>query len=386
MDIRIPKVAILAQGDEEYGVGQVAVTLATELKRRGGIPNIIALQEGYLTRQCAVENIPCRLLGLPDLPSFVRSKWRTVLALIRQRIWLRNASSVLAGALRELSAESLVVQWPPHVELAGRAAQLTGIPCYWIVPNVIRNSWPLGLNRRFYRLLCRRYRVQPLPNSQYTSDSLGADTNAKVLYLGADQTRFGPKLTNPISRSELGLPSEASVAGIFARIHPSKGQEPVWRALIQLIKEGHDLHLLLVGGPTDGLAAKQLRDIAIEHSLSSRLHFVGWTDNPERYYQSIDFAVNATIIPEAFGLSVIEAMLMNKPVLVHALGGPAETVVDGVSGWHVPEPTVSAFTVGLRQVMSDHDKWSQMGEAARLHALDNFSASAFVSNFLRLTK
>ena len=384
MDVDIPRVAILVQGTEEYGVGQVALTLATELRGRGGKPEIVAFERGALTERCHAEGISCRLLDLPPWPRYVRSKWRTVLAVIRQRFWLRHASRALSRCLRDLSAESLVVQWPTHVELAGKSAQLAGIPCHWMMPNVIRNSWPLGMNRRFYRLLCRRLHVTPLPNSQYTSDSLGTGVGATVVYLGVDENRFRPKLAKAFTRSDLGLPQDACVAGIFARIDPSKGQEPFWQAMVELIKEGHDLHLLLVGGLTDGPFAKQLRDIADGHGFAPRLHFAGRTDEPERYYDAIDFAVNATLIPEGFGLSVVEAMLMGRPVLVHALGGPAETVLDGVTGWHVPEGTIEAFAAGLRRVMRDRAKWVEMGEAAQRRALENFSASAFVSNYRRV--
>ena len=86
---------------------------------------------------------------------------------------------------------------------------------------------------------------------------------------------------------------------------------------------------------------------------SLRRHFAGWTKEPERYYDAIDFAVNSRIDPEPFGLSVVEAMLAGRPVLVHALGGPAETVVDGVTGWHVAEATSESFAAGLRRIMQD---------------------------------
>jgi glycosyltransferase involved in cell wall biosynthesis len=175
------------------------------------------------------------------------------------------------------------------------------------------------------------------------------------------------------------------VAAIFARIEPVKGQDLVWKAMIELIQQDHDLHLLLIGGPTDGGFANELRGIAETHGVATRLHFAGWTNEPQRYYEAVDFAVNATLIPEGFGLSVVEAMLMGRPVLVHALGGPAETVIDGTTGWHVPEATVDAFAAALRQTMRDRSRWTEMGEAARIHALEKFSVSAFVSRVLQIT-
>jgi glycosyltransferase involved in cell wall biosynthesis len=70
---------------------------------------------------------------------------------------------------------------------------------------------------------------------------------------------------------------------------------------------------------------------------------------------------------------VIEGMLMEKPVLVHALGGPAETVADGVTGWHIKAPTLDRFAAGLDAALSDRNRWTTMGQDARLHALAQYT-------------
>jgi glycosyltransferase involved in cell wall biosynthesis len=385
MNDALPKVAILAQGAEPYGVGQVALTLATELQRRGGQPQMIVTQEGALTEQCQAEGIACHHVDLPPWPRFQRSKWKSLVALARQRLWMRGAAQILAARLRELSADCLVVQWPAHVELAGQACRRAGIACHWVIANVISDRWPLGLNRRYYRYLCRHLAITPFPNSRYTARTLGGGADASVLYLGVDEKRFTPDRMDAVTRAELGLSPGVCVVGMFARVEPSKGQALVWRAMLELIAEEHDLHLLVVGGPTEGEEANELRNLANAANAASRLHFVGWAEEPARYYGAVDLVANATTIAEGFGLSVVEAMMMGRPVLVHALGGPAETVEDGVTGWHVSTATVEALTAGLRRALRDRPRWQRMGQAARQRALDHFSAAAFVSNYLRLS-
>jgi glycosyltransferase involved in cell wall biosynthesis len=386
--VNLPRTALLVQGTEEYGVGQVALILARELKRRNLAASIVALERGSLTERCEAEGIDCRVLDLPPWPRFQRSKWKTLWALMRQQAWLRQAAIPFARALQELGVGQLVVQWPTQVSMAGKSARIASVPCYWMMPNIVANSWPLGVNRKYYRLLCKKYGIKPLPNSRFTGETLSGgganDLGTEVLYLGVDETQFEPGRKDSFTRAELGLPAGAAVAGIFARLEPTKGHEVFWRAMIEFIREGQELHLLAIGGPTDGPVAERLRALAEEHSCASRLHFAGWTREPQRYYGAIDFAVNSRIDPEPFGLSVIEAMLMSRPVLVHALGGPAETVVDGVTGWHVREPSVAAFGAGLRRALADRARWIEMGEAGRQHALANFSAATFAENFLRI--
>ncbi len=297
-----------------------------------------------------------------------------------------KASRTFAELLVEISADALVVQWPFHVELAGKSVQRAAVHCHWMMPNIISQRWPLGLNRRYYQGLCRLLKIKPLPNSRYTGNSLGDGVGSQVLYLGVDESRFQPSRANSFTPAELNLPADACVAGVFARIDATKGHLPLWRAMCELIDEGENLHLLVVGGPVDGPLAAMLRELAAERNAESRLHFAGWTKEPERYYDAIDFAVNSRIDPEPFGLSVVEAMLAGRPVLVHALGGPAETVVDGVTGWHVAEATSESFAAGLRRIMQDRARWQEMSAAAREHALANFSSTAFVSNYLQIVQ
>ena len=49
-----------------------------------------------------------------------------------------------------------------------------------------------------------------------------------------------------------------------------------------------------------------------------------------------DVVVHASTDAEAFGRTVIEAQAMARPVIAADLGGPRETVQEGVTGWRVP--------------------------------------------------
>ena len=156
--------------------------------------------------------------------------------------------------------------------------------------------------------------------------------------------------------------------------------------MAQLPPQYANTHLLLLGGPNQGGFADELRALAKRLGLAERLHIVGNVSDPERYYEAIDVAINARIDPEPFGLSVVEAMMMGKPVLVHALGGPAETVLDGQTGWHVHEPTVEGFKAGLLRALGEREKWPAMGAAARQRALEQFSLSRQAKQYVDIVR
>jgi glycosyltransferase involved in cell wall biosynthesis len=113
--------------------------------------------------------------------------------------------------------------------------------------------------------------------------------------------------------------------------------------------------------------------MAAAAGAGDRLRLLPNRPDPERYYPIIDIPINARIDAEPYGLSVVEAMMMARPPLVHALGGPAETVVDGQTGWHLAEASVAAIEAGLRRVLVDQPKWAAMRKASREHALQHFT-------------
>lgn len=375
--------AFLVPGTERYGVGEVAVTSIMGLGVHGVNACVVSLGEGYFTERCAQLGIECHVLDLPPIPTFQGGRVQLLKGSVQMRAWQRNAVPIAAATLQRLSVKQLVVQRPVHVEFAGRTAARAGIGCYWMMPNIISDRW-MGMNRRWYQHVCQKWNVLPLPDSRYTGSTLGSGVRQEVLYYGVNDQRFNPDRVQPLTRAEIGLPEGSCVMAIFARLEHTKGQHVFWEALASVIASGADIHLLLLGGPTDGPIANRMREVALARGMTDRLHFAGFTREPERYYGAIDVAVNSRIDPEPFGLSVVEAMLMQTPVLVHALGGPAETVVDGKTGWHVHEPTVEGFAAGIRRVMADRGRWPEMGITARQHALENFSLSRFGTNFIRI--
>ncbi|MGC8541426.1 MAG: glycosyltransferase family 4 protein, partial [Phycisphaerae bacterium] len=144
------------------------------------------------------------------------------------------------------------------------------------------------------------------------------------------------------------------------------------------------LHLLLLGPERDAAYAAEMRAAAAAAGVGERVHFAGSVPDPERYYELVDIAVNARIDAEPYGLSVVEAMMMAKPVLAHALGGPAETVLDGVTGWLMNDASREAFKAGILRALDARQRWVEMGGAGRIRALERFSLDHQADEYLRL--
>ena len=375
----------LIRGDETYGVRRGTLSLLNGLRRHGWNSRIVALREAETTGMCReagfdVRCIDAQLFARPE-GSTLRKGIYHIMQMARTRCAVKRA----IRALDDAAPDAIHFRWHDLTTIAGQTAAHFGVPAFWHMPTGVRGG-AKSLSAKFYRWQCNRYGILPLANSFWAASTLaGGRFNPEVLYLGVDEWCFDPTC-DAISREQLGISADAVVLGVFARLVPAKGQNRILEAMLSLIDESPRLHLLLVGGEMDSPFAREISAVAAAAGASDRLHITGMVDDPQRYYASVDIAVNACIGPESFGLSVVEAMMMRKPVLVHASGGPAETVVDGVTGWHVPEPTVRAFADGIRRALGDRSRWAQMGLHARRRSLENYSIETMIKNYVRLVE
>jgi glycosyltransferase involved in cell wall biosynthesis len=101
-------------------------------------------------------------------------------------------------------------------------------------------------------------------------------------------------------------------------------------------------------------------------------------------FAAFDIFVLPSILPEPFGLVVIEAMASGKPVVATAPGGPSETVVDGETGFLVPPSDASAMVQALEVLLADPQRRVSMGDAGRRRACEMFSLPRYVTEFEEL--
>lgn len=381
------RLAWVIAGDEFAGVGQAVRGLATAVRSLGIVPVVVSLRPGPFAEFMHAAGFEVKILNVVSMPVLSGGLFRKFMLHLQVRRMSAEIMPQLAQVLRESNVQGVHVLWPNLMVLAAAAAAEIGIPCFWEMSNAMGN-YPFGANRWLVQRAIQRWGVTVLANSRYAATTLGSTPVAPILlYLGADQARFSPGRPDLIARQQLGIPAGATVFAIVARLERDKGQAVVLQAMAGLPRSFSNTHLLLVGGtPGDNQFGDELAALAVRLGMSGRLHMVGNVPDPERYYGAIDVAVNAYLGAESFGLSVVEAMMMGKPALVHALGGPAETVVDGTTGWHVKRPTMEAFHEGMMRVLTDRRRWAEMGAAARARALEHFTLERQAAQYVGVVK
>jgi glycosyltransferase involved in cell wall biosynthesis len=89
------------------------------------------------------------------------------------------------------------------------------------------------------------------------------------------------------------------------------------------------------------------------------------------------FSVAPSLLPESFGIVALEAAAAGKPTVASALGGLADVVVDGETGFLVPPGDVGALAAVLGRLCGDEALRERLGAAARVRAAE-FGAEAVV--------
>ena len=144
--------------------------------------------------------------------------------------------------------------------------------------------------------------------------------------------------------------------------------------------EATDWRLLLVG---DGPDQASSRRAAKNCGVDERVTFLGTRDAlPDLLAPADVYALSSS--EESFGLSALESMACGTPVLACNVGGVAEVVEDGVSGWLVDADDPQAFADGICRALSNREQTRAMGASARERAESLFARDQIVDQYERV--
>lgn len=185
-------------------------------------------------------------------------------------------------------------------------------------------------------------------------------------------------------RAELGWEANP-VVGIVGRLQPWKGQDVFLRAAALVAERHPQVRYIVAGGAIlgwEGDYPDELRRLARELGLAQRVHFSGHQDDVYPWFDALDVVVHASL-GEPFGLVLVEAMALAKPLVATAAGGPLEIVEDGVSGLLVPPGQAEPLAAAVSRVLDDAELAARLGEAAAGRAHD-FSERRMAEGFARV--
>lgn len=206
----------------------------------------------------------------------------------------------------------------------------------------------------------------------------------EIIYNSIVLSRFNPSaIDRDSARKELGIKENDIVVGSVGKLNVSKGVFDLLSAFSLLSAKYPGLKLLYVGdGPDRAGLEKETQKL----SVKKRVVFTGVRQDIERLYAAMDIFVIPSSCDEAFGMVLIEAMAMSKPVIATSVGGIPEIVTDEVNGLLVPPKDPGAIAMAISRYLDNTEFSRKVASEGRKLAEHKFSDKTMEDNFERVLK
>lgn len=184
-------------------------------------------------------------------------------------------------------------------------------------------------------------------------------------------------------RTDFGLPDDALVVGMVARLFENKGQVELLRAMLPILRRDRRVHLLLVGSeyPKPHGLTERLTETARASGVLPQVHLPGYRGDVPRILDGLDVFAHPSR-SEPFSLAILEAMAHELPGVAWREGGPAEIIVDGQTGILVAPMDIDGLTGALDGLLGDGARRVALGKAGRERALETFNPVIAGDGFL----
>ncbi|MBN3892216.1 MAG: glycosyltransferase [Nostoc sp. JL31] len=361
------KVIIVMPLAEQRGGGEMMLWDLVQQGRNAGVEwLVIFLEDGPMVEQVKSLGIDARVVESGRL----RQIHRFIGAVLR----------IAAIARRERADIIVNWMWITHIS-GGLAAMLAGLPAVWYQLEVPSDkTWLV----RLATLIPARAIITLSQDGKQAQAEIWPHRPTPLVYPGVALDRFEPNAlpTPEEARRKLGLPLHGPLIGIVGRLQRWKGMHVLVQAMPKILQKYPDAHCLVVGGKHDLEPDYEnfLKAEITALGLKDQVIMAGLQRNIPEWVQAMDVFVHASD-NEPFGIVIIEAMALGKPVIAGSAGGPTEIITDGMNGLLTPYGDAEQLAIAILRYLDEQEFARSAGIAARERALD-FSTQNYAQNFI----
>ncbi|MFC2023136.1 glycosyltransferase [Chloroflexota bacterium] len=197
---------------------------------------------------------------------------------------------------------------------------------------------------------------------------------------GVDLERFARPGNKKALCDDLGVAAYSTLIATVGRLAEAKGHGYLIDAAMPLISRFPEAHFLIIG---DGELRTGLEGQAVNLGVAAHVHFLGTRKDVAGLLAAADLFVLPSLW-EGLSVALLEAMAASKPIVVTAVAGTDETMIPGQTGLVVPPGSSKALAEGISQLLREPAQAQAMGQAARQHVEETFSAEKNAAEYLAL--
>ena len=213
--------------------------------------------------------------------------------------------------------------------------------------------------------------------SQASSDAIKGSVGTRpvtIVHNGLDLNDY------PLEKIEIdagiqALKKTRRLIGIFGRIVERKGHVTFVHAAAKVFQKFPDTVFIVTGDDLNPqkVFLNQLKKEISRFNLDDHFIFTGWREEIISVLYGLDVVVQPSILPESFGLSVIEAMALERAVVASRLGATPEIIDDGQDGLLFNAADDDDLAQKIIQLISDDELRKTLGQRARLKVQNKFT-------------
>lgn len=183
---------------------------------------------------------------------------------------------------------------------------------------------------------------------------------------------------NTSFRQEINIKKNELLVGSVAVMTGKKGHDEIIKSIPQIITRCPNTKFVFVG---DGVKLNDYKKRVNKMNINDKVIFAGRRRDIPNVMSSLDVFVHMSN-QETFGMVLIEAMSMKKPVVARKVGGIPEVVLDKETGFLVND--IETFSEKVIKLLKNKKLRLNMGAQGYKRVLSLFTIDKTIDNLLRL--
>jgi len=191
-----------------------------------------------------------------------------------------------------------------------------------------------------------------------------------TIYNGLNLSDWNPTL-KPVKE-----PGDLVVTTV-GNIRRVKGHDIFIKAAASIVSQFPNVSFSIAGDVLEPGYFAELQALIRDLNLSDHFHFAGGVTDLHKHLSTADIFVLPSR-SEGFSNAIVEAMAASLPVVATEVGGNAEAVKDGVSGFLVPPEDPAALSAAIVRLLSNPSQAKVMGLAGKALVAERFTTEAMM--------
>lgn len=363
------------------GGESVQLNLMGALDRRRWRLHLVCPREGGLPEAARALGVTVHLLP-----------YRGATAWFVPAIWTRFPVARRLAALARAQGIHAIHSDYHSLPFAAAAARTAGVPVLW---NAMGWWFPARpWQRRFFETrVTQIIAITQAVRDRWlaASGSFLAAERIPVLVPGVDPAHFHPGVDGSPVRARLGIGPDVPLVGMIARFQRVKGHDVFQAMARRVAAQMPEARFVVAGENVFGVGKDEAYKRAIlgtarsDPLLREHLTYLGFWEDARQVVAASDVIVCPSRF-ESLGMVHLESMAMSRPVVSMNNGGPAETVVDGETGFLVPPDAPDALAERVIALLRDPALRARLGAAGRARVLDRYTAAGYAAQFSHLVE